>query len=130
MTPLERSLLLVDAVANFILGGLLLGYPLGVGRLLGLPAADTAFYPSILGAVLVGIGIALLQARAGRPGLGVDGAIAINLAGAGGLAGWLVFSPPVVPLRGTITLWAVAAVVLGIGIIELTQRRRTARRSP
>jgi hypothetical protein len=129
MSPLERNLLLADAAADFVLGGLLVGYSLGIDRLLGLPAADTAFYPSILGGVLVGIGIALLQARAGRSGLSIDGAVAINLSGAGVLVVWLVFSPPVVPLRGTITLWAVAAVVLGIGIIEVVLRRRTAGRS-
>lgn len=125
MSPLERNLLFVDAAANLVLGGLLLSFPLGVDRLLGLPVADPAFYPSILGAVLVGIGIALLLARAGRPGLGIDGAIAINLVGAGVLVIWLVAQPPEIPLRGLITLWTVAAIVLGIGAVELFQRTRT-----
>ena len=123
MTAAERVLLLVDAIANLVLGGLLLCFPLGIGRLLDLPAADTAFYPSILGGVIFGIGIALLLARAGRPGLGIEGAIAINLAGAGVLVVWLVAQPPAIPARGLITLWVVATVVLAIGFVELILRR-------
>ncbi len=123
MTAAERVLLLVDAIANLVLGGLLLCFPLGIGRLLDLPAADTAFYPSILGGVIFGIGIALLLARAGRPGLGIEGAIAINLASAGVLVVWLVAQPPAIPARGLITLWVVATVVLAIGFVELILRR-------
>ncbi len=119
-----NRLLLVDAIVNLILGGVLLAFPLGIGRPLGLPAAASGFYPSLLGAVLVGIGIALLLARAGRPGLGLDGAIAINSVGAGVLVVWLIASPPSMPLRGEILLWSVAVIVLAIGSVELVHRRR------
>ncbi len=122
MKSTDRTLLLIDAIANLLLGVLLLCFPLGIDDLLGLPAARTAFYPSILGGVILGIGIALLLARAGRPGLGLDGAIAINLVGAGVLAVWLVVQPPRVPVRGMITLWAVALIVLAIGAVELVHR--------
>jgi hypothetical protein len=124
MSSSDRVLLLVDAVANLVLGALLLAYPFGVGDLLGLPTVPSAFYPSILGAVIFGIGVALLLARAGRTGLGIEGAIAINLIGAGVLVAWLLTQPLALPLRGSITLWAVAAVVLTIGIVELVLRRR------
>jgi len=125
MSSQERTLLLIDAMANLFLGALLLGFPIGTADLFGLPAADSSFYPSILGGVVFGIGIALLLARAGRPGLGIDGAIAINLVGAGVLVIWLVAQPPEIPLRGLVTLWTVAAIVLGIGAIELFHRTRT-----
>jgi hypothetical protein len=123
----DRGLLLVDAAANLLLGLILLAFPLGTGSLLGLPGADGAFYPSLLGAVLTGIGIALLQARAGRPGLGLEGAVAINLTGAGVLAVWLLLAPPEVPTRGLVTLWAVAAIVLAIGVVEIYHRHGRAR---
>ncbi len=119
----DRALLLIDAIANLVLGALLLGFPLGIGEILGLPKASTGFYPSILGAVIFGIGVALLFSRAGRSGLGIDGAIAINLIGAGVLVAWLVTHPPAIPLRGLITLWVVATIVLGIGCVELVSRR-------
>jgi hypothetical protein len=121
----DRTLLLVDAVANLVLGALLLAYPLGIADLFGLPASDSAFYPTILGGVIFGIGISLLLARAGRPGLGIDGAIAINLVGAGVLVVWLIARPPSVPLRGLVTLWTVAVIVLGIGGVELSHRTRS-----
>ncbi len=84
---------------------------------LGLPAVRLAFFPN-------GIGIALLLARrSGATGLGLDGAIAINLCGAGVVVGWLLVSPDVIPTRGRWTLWTVAAVVIGIGIVELRHRK-------
>lgn len=116
---------MIDAIANLAIGALLLAFPLGTDRLLGLPVSPAAFYPSLLGAVLIGIGGALLLARAGRPGLGLDGAITINLVGAGVLVAWLIARPPVVPVRGAIVLWSVAAVVLAIGAVELVHRHRT-----
>jgi len=127
MHPTERSLLLVDAIANLLLGSLLLCFPLGVDRLLGLPSSQSSFYPSILGGVILGIGIALLLARAGRPGLGVDGAIVINLIGAGVLVVWLIARPPLIPTRGMMTLWVVAVVVAGIGVVEIIHRRASSR---
>ncbi len=91
---------------------------------LGLPAVRLAFFPNVLGGVLIGIGIALLLARrSGATGLGLDGAIAINLCGAGVVVGWLLVSPDVIPTRGRWTLWTVAAVVIGIGIVELRHRK-------
>lgn len=122
MSPTEKTLLLIDAAANLVLGALLLCFPLGVDRLLGLPDAGNSFYPSILGGVIFGIGVALMLARAGRPGLGIDGAIVINVAGAGVLLAWLVLRPPFVPTRGLLTLWLVALVVAGIGVVEIAQR--------
>jgi hypothetical protein len=62
---MSSSILLVfDAAINFILGFLLLlaiPRPEQIPQLLGVPAFNTAFYPSILGAVLFGIGIALVM---------------------------------------------------------------------
>jgi len=130
MTPTDRALLLIDALANLMLGFLLLCFPLGIDDFLGLPVVESAFYPSILGAVIFGIGIALLLARAGRPGLGIDGAIAINLVGGGVLVVWLLSQPLAIPTRGLFTLWIVAAVVLAIGGVELNHRLRTPNETP
>ena len=49
-------LLMVDALINYSLGVLCLLYPF-VAAAVGVPIVDNSFYPSILGAVLVGIGI-------------------------------------------------------------------------
>jgi hypothetical protein len=122
----HRPLILADAIVNLILGMLLLFYPQWLADSLGMPSVVTHFFPNVLGGVLFGIGIALLIAwRGGRQGLGLDGAIAINLCGAGVVAGWLVAAPETIPPRGRITLWIIALLVIGIGLIELKHRLRS-----
>ena len=120
---MKGVLLLADAVINLLLGVLLLLYPQWLAEALGMPEVATNFFPNVLGGVLFGIGLALLVAyRGGAQGLGLDGAIAINLCGAGVVAGWLVLAPHAIPPRGKVTLWIIAILVIGIGLIELKHR--------
>ena len=123
MKAKHRLLLLVDAIVNVLLGVLLLLFPAGMIGLLGMPPTDTFFYVTILGAVLLGIGVALLLELIGASsrlrGLGLGGAIAINLCGGGALLAWLVFKPIDLPLRGHVILWTVAIAVLGLAAAEL-----------
>jgi hypothetical protein len=100
--------------------------PRTVIAVLGLPLPVSGFYPGILGAVLTGIGIALLiQAtteRSSITGLGLEGAICINLFGAGALAGWLLFGNLDIPLRGLLFLWGVVVIVVLLTGIEFGYR--------
>ena len=127
MTPVDKRLLIIDAIVNLALGVLLLLFPAGIVNLLGLPITNTNFYASILGAVLFGIGIALLIERYGEPGnirgLGLEGAIAINFCGAGVLMLWLLLVPFDIPLRGKLILWSIAIGVIAIGAVELFARQ-------
>jgi len=122
MKPKHKAFLLIDGIVNLILGILLLLFPFGVAKILGLPQPQSNFYPTILGGVIFGIGIALLLEAYGQKrrirGLGIGGAIAINFCGGGILVLWLIFEQLNIPLRGMITLWIVAIVVLGLGILE------------
>ena len=120
---MKSTLLLVDAAINLVLGVLLIVFPSRLVALLGVPDASTRFYPSILGAVLFGIGIALLIERykpgASAVGLGLSGAIAINLCGGLVLAGWLLSGALPIPARGYLFLGLLALVLVGISGIEL-----------
>lgn len=122
----HKNLLLIDGIANLILGLLLLLFPLGMAEIFGVPQPESNFYPTILGGVIFGIGVALLIERYGFEnhihGLGLGGAIAINICGSLVLLGWLIFTPPAIPLRGSILLWAVGILVLGIGLVELAAK--------
>ena len=122
----SRILLIVDCVVNLLLGILLLLFPVGIIDILGLPETNTNFYPSILGAVLFGIGLALFSELVGYTkkfrGLGLGGAILINLIGSSVLILWLLFGSLAIPLRGQIILWAVGLVVFWIGIIEIATK--------
>jgi hypothetical protein len=118
----------VDALVNFALGILLIAFPRDLVRALGIPDADCGFYPGILGGVLVGIGVALwLEARrrdAETRGLGLAGAVVINLCGGAVLAGWLLFGGLDLPVRGRVLLWALVAVLIGLSTAELVAARR------
>jgi hypothetical protein len=103
----------------------LLAFPSGLSAILGLPPASSAFYPSILGAVLLGLGLALFVGSGRRAdGLGVRGAIIINLLGGGVLLVWLLVGRLDVPPRGVALLWVVAVVVLGLSAVEALRLRR------
>ena len=124
-TKSRRRVLLLDGLINLLLGVALLSFETVRGWL-GIPGSDTAFYPMILGGVLFGIGIALVWEcvrRDAQPlGLGLGGAIAINLCGGLVLTGWLVFGDLALPLRGRVILWGLAAMLVLISLVELAVR--------
>ena len=131
--PSRRTLLLVDGIVNLVLGILLVLFPAWLVSALGIPAAESTFYPSLLGAVLTGIGIALLleRSRSLSPsaGLGLLGAIAINLCAVTILAGWLLFGELDLPLRGQFSLWGIALLALGLSLLELGRELEALRSS-
>ena len=122
---MRTILLTIDAAINLGLGALLLVFPQPVVSFLGLPSTPVAFYPSILGAVLFGIGIALIVERSNRGrtgtgmGLGLIGAIAINLCGGIALAAWLLFGELGLPARGAAVLWTLDVLLVGLSGVEL-----------
>ena len=122
----QEILLSIDGLINVLLGILLILFPFGIAEFVGVPNPSTNFYPTILGGVIFGIGIALYIERygykSGIRGLGLGGAIAINLCGGLVLLTWLLVNPFDLPIRGYIILWAIALLVLVVGIIELVAR--------
>ena len=125
-------LLIIDGIINLVLGILLLlaiPFSSEITRFLGVPVITEAFYPSIMGAVFVGIAIALFieakrEDRHGLTGLGLGGAVAINLCGGIVLMGWLVFGSLHLPLRGAIFLWVLALTLVAISMLELLGHAR------
>ena len=108
----KNLLLIVDGIVNLALGGLLIFFPAPLVNAFDLPKVETFFYVNILGAVLFGIGIALLLERfAGRKritGLGIGGAIAINLSGSAVLIFWLLLGNLRLSQSGLTFLWSIA----------------------
>ena len=101
----NAMLLLVDAAIDLALGAALIAFPRGVMKALGVPIPSTHFYPSILGAVLIGVGMSLVIERfhhlVGVAGLGLAGAIIINSLGGGTLIWWLVNGDLHLPLQAS-----------------------------
>jgi hypothetical protein len=118
----RTDILMVDAVINLVLGVLLIFFPPLVVEFLGVPTVDNAFYPSILGGVLFGIGIALciecVRGEAGLVGLGLGGAISINLCGGVVLGVWLLVGQLSIPLKGRLFLWGLVILLVGISCTE------------
>ena len=98
-------------------------FPVGLLNFFGLPPVAHYFYTTILGSVIIGIGLALFIELfwevKGMRGLGLAGAIAINLCGGCVLLIWLLAKPLDLPFRGHIILWLVVIIVLGIGCVEI-----------
>ena len=118
----ESITLMVDAIINYALGILCILYPF-VAHKIGVPIVENSFYPNILGAVLFGIGIALTiecyRKQEGMVGLGLGGAIAINLSGGLVLILLLIFGEMNIPLRGHIFLWMLSIILVGFSLIEI-----------
>jgi hypothetical protein len=124
----KNYLLLADALINLLLGLALLVFPAGLAAYMGVPVPEFLFYPNLLGAVLFGIGIALLFESGRRPdgpvGLGLGGAIAINICGSLVLTYWLVSGRLATTVPGALLLWAVVIVVFGLAVFETLYFRR------
>ncbi len=127
---MKRELLTIDGVFNLLLGILLVWYPASVADALGVPTDGRPFFASILGAVLFGVGVALLIERFGPPlrmvGLGLGGAVAINLCGGAVLAAWLVGGSLSLTTLGQVALWALVVLLVGLSAIELYTHLRRA----
>lgn len=118
----RRILILIDAIINLLLGAVLLAYSEPVIKLFGLPVTTLNFYPNILGAILFGIGIALFiefKRKGDFIGLGLGGAISINMMGGIVLFLWLVFGNLIIPIQGKLILWILDIILIGISSLEL-----------
>lgn len=119
----DKILLFIDSVVNAAIGVILLCYPLGIGDFLDLPKSNNNFYPVILGAVILGIGIALFIERKyyerGIRGLGIEGAITINILASSVLIIFLIFSNLNISVLGSIILWFIGILVFIIGVLEI-----------
>jgi hypothetical protein len=129
----KKVLLLLDGIGNVALGLILLLLPHQVIRFLSASMASEPMFVSILGAILFAIGVALLlEALKKSPehvGLGLTGAVLINLSFAIVLALWLIFGDLNLYPRGSLVLWILVVVLIGFGGREMLALKRCSRHS-
>ena len=116
-----------------VLGVFLVAFPSSIVRALGMPGSEGAFYANILGGVLFGVGVALVIERFRPPlrtvGLGLGGAISINLCGGLVLAVWLASGRLELSTLGAFVGWALVLVLVGLSLVELYGHFRTSSRT-
>ncbi|HEX2843237.1 ABC transporter permease [Hyphomicrobium sp.] len=116
-----HQLLWFETLLKLVSGLALLLAPLSVIRLFGLPAADSGFWPRVLGAVLIGLaGATFIEgAWSGSRGLGLAGLIVINLASAAVIAIVTLFGGGAQTRRGSLLLWVAVTVLFVLSLIEI-----------
>lgn len=121
-TIFRKIVLLIDATIGVALGGFLIGYPTSLVAQWGLPKVNDAFFPSVLGAVLIGVAIALIyeavRGECDEPGLGIIGAVFVNSCGAVILMCWLFSGRLTVPIHGYLLIWFLTLILVLITGIE------------
>lgn len=116
---MSEQLLWIEACLKLGSGLALVVVPRTLARLLGLPSADQPFWPRLLGALLIGLGIASLLEVRMQGGLGLAGSVAVNLAGAAMIATLLTLGRAGKTLRGRFLLWLATAALVVLGLVEI-----------
>jgi len=116
-----QQLLWIETLLKLMSGLVLAIAPMSAIKLFGLPRTGTGFWPRLLGAVLIGLAVAMfLEARVGGShGLGLAGCAVVNLAGAAMMATLLVMDAGPPSVRGRGLLWLLVIVLLVLSIIEI-----------
>lgn len=116
-----QQLLWIETLLKLSGGIVLLAMPRLAIRLLGLPSGDSSFWPRLLGGVLIGLAGALYLegATTGSKGLGMGGAVLINLAAAGAVAGHVALNRATGTARGRLVLWLLVALLFLLSLIEI-----------
>jgi hypothetical protein len=115
------QLLWIELVMKLAGGVVLLLVPLTAIKVLGLPRSDTAFWPRLLGVVLIGLAAATFMDASVKlgHGLALGGSFVINTIAGLTLAAMLFLKQGPPSLRGRIVLWGLAVGLIGLALVEI-----------
>ncbi len=120
MSAFAQQLLWIETLLKGVGGMVLCVLPLTTARVVGLPVAASGFWPRTLGAILLGLAVSTFieGSQNGQRGLGLDGLIAINLAGALMVMSLLMARRAATTRRGRFTLWLLCCTLLTLAGLE------------
>lgn len=125
MNNIADQLLWLETLLKGSIGLMMLMMPITSAKLAGLPHGNSAFWPRLFGAALLGIAAAFavegytqLNANISARGLGLGGAIAINLVTVLSLIGTLIFKG-VTTRRGLLLLWSFILLLVLLMLFEI-----------
>jgi hypothetical protein len=116
-----QQLLTVEILLKFAAGLVLVLAPLSTIKLLGLPRAETGFWPRLLGALLIGLaGAIYVEGRApGSQGLGLAGCVIVNFSAVSMLGGMLALEAGPPSARGRAVVWALVVLLVSLSVLEI-----------
>jgi hypothetical protein len=125
LNNIADQLLWLETLLKGSIGLMMLMMPITSAKLAGLPHGNFAFWPRLFGAALLGIAAAFavegytqLNANISARGLGLGGAIAINLVTVLSLIGTLIFKG-VTTRRGLLLLWSFILLLVLLMLFEI-----------
>lgn len=115
------QLLSIETILKLAGGLALLLIPGTLAKAFGLPRDPSGFWPRLLGATLIGLAAATFIEGWVRNthGLGLAGALSINLAMAGGIMALLLLGKAAPTRRGRVLLWLIFSVLVLLALFEL-----------
>jgi hypothetical protein len=118
---MAQQLLWIETLLKLSGGVTLALFPFTTARLLGLPVSAAGLWPRLLGAVLIGLaGAAFIEGSTpGSRGLGLAGAVLINLVSAAMLIVLLMLERAAATMRGRGALWALAIGLVILSLFEI-----------
>jgi hypothetical protein len=116
-----QQLLWIETLLKLTAGLLLVLAPLSTIKLLGLPRSETAFWPRLLGALLIGLACSLyLEGRApGSHGLGLAGCVIVNFSAVSIMGGQLALEAGPPSARGRAVMWGVVVLLVMLSVLEI-----------
>lgn len=116
-----QQLLLIEALVKLAAGVMLVLAPLATASVLGLPRPPSGFWPRLLGALLIGLAAALfIEMRLpGSKGLGLAGAIAVDIVLAFTLVAQMLAKAGAETRRGKLVMWLVTAALVVLALVEI-----------
>ena len=117
-----HQILWFETILKFSAGLVLLGFPVTVAKLIGLPHGNVGFWGRLLGGLLIGLAGAI-YVEASQPnirGLGYSGLVIINIT-AILLMMSLIIMKQIDTWRGNAALWVVCGLLLLLSLFEIAQ---------
>jgi hypothetical protein len=123
-SSMSDQLLWFETLLKGSIGLLLVFLPITTARMAGFPHGNTAFWPRLFGSALLGIAGAfavegyIAGGAIEAKGLGLGGAVIINLTAILSLFGTLIFSA-VATRRGKVVIWLMILLLLFLTLFEI-----------
>jgi hypothetical protein len=116
-----QQLLWIETLLKLSAGLVLVLAPLSAIKILGLPRAESGFWPRLLGAVLIGLAGALyVEGRTpGSQGLGLAGCVIVNFSAVSMLGGMLALEAGPSSARGRAVVWALVVLLVFLSVLEI-----------